>query len=443
MTRRRRTSRREKPRSVIIRVYNVGFGDCFLLTFNYSRRKKRHILIDFGSSAKPRGARSDHFKRVAKNIKEVCGGKLHVLVATHRHRDHLSGFALGSGAGSPGRVIRSLEPDYVIQPWTEDPSLPQDATAPPDRSDRLRGFMSSLRKMQDIAGVAASEARWMRAHKMAVADDLARDIEVYGESGISNLSAIRNLRTMAKKRSLYVSYNRRLPLARLLPGVKLRVLGPPTLEEFEEIESQRTEDANEFWHLQKRAFRYAGDSRLMPFPDAGAYKMGRYPAEVHPYIRRLQAIRGQQILAIVRSLDDALNNTSLILVFEVGGQVLVFSGDAQIENWLYCLDHAREKTRNRRLVRKATVYKVGHHGSLNATPKRLLWNEFRHKSRRRSDAQRLRTLLSTMADQHGHEESNTEVPREPLVEALGSYSNLMNTQSMSADEQPAEIEIPL
>ena len=443
MTRRRRTGTREKPSSLTIRVYNVGFGDCFLLTFVYSPRKRRHILIDFGSSAKPSGARRDHFKRVAKHIKEVCNGKLHALVATHRHRDHLSGFALGSRTDSPGHVIRSLEPDYVIQPWTENPALPENATAPPERSDRLQGFMSSLRKMQDIAEVAASEARWMRSHRMAVADDLARDIEVYGESGIKNLSAVRNLRTMAKKRPLYVSYRERLPFGRLLPGVKVHVLGPPTLEEFEEIESQRTEDANEFWHLQKRAFRYAGNSALVPFPEAATYAMGRYPSEVHPYVRRFQAIRGQQLLAIVRSLDDALNNTSVILVFEVGRQVLVFSGDAQIENWLYCLDHADEKTQNRRLVRKATVYKVGHHGSLNATPKRLLWGEFRHKSRRRSDPGRIRTLLSTMAGQHGHEESSTEVPRETLVEALGQYSNLTNTQSMSATEKPEEIDIPL
>jgi hypothetical protein len=38
-------------------MYNVGFGDCFLLTFEYRRpRKDQHILIDFGSVGGSRNA---------------------------------------------------------------------------------------------------------------------------------------------------------------------------------------------------------------------------------------------------------------------------------------------------------------------------------------------------------------------------------------------------
>jgi hypothetical protein len=38
-----------KPSKLTLRVYNVGFGDCFLLTFHYPARD-RHLLIDFGST---------------------------------------------------------------------------------------------------------------------------------------------------------------------------------------------------------------------------------------------------------------------------------------------------------------------------------------------------------------------------------------------------------
>jgi hypothetical protein len=41
-----------KPSKLTLRVYNVGFGDCFLLTFHYPARD-RHVLIDFGSTARP------------------------------------------------------------------------------------------------------------------------------------------------------------------------------------------------------------------------------------------------------------------------------------------------------------------------------------------------------------------------------------------------------
>lgn len=37
------------PKKVKIRTYNVGFGDCFLLSFDYGG-SERHVLIDFGST---------------------------------------------------------------------------------------------------------------------------------------------------------------------------------------------------------------------------------------------------------------------------------------------------------------------------------------------------------------------------------------------------------
>jgi hypothetical protein len=39
--------RTNKPDSLTLRCYNVGFGDCFLLTFHYGE-DDRHVLIDFG-----------------------------------------------------------------------------------------------------------------------------------------------------------------------------------------------------------------------------------------------------------------------------------------------------------------------------------------------------------------------------------------------------------
>src|SRR5260370_37854147 len=98
-------------------MYNVGFGDCFLVTFHYAK-SDRHMLVDYGSTAAPKNGPKDYMQQIAKDIKTQCGGKLHVVVATHRHRDHISGFATGVGTG---KIIASLNPDHVVQPWTEDP----------------------------------------------------------------------------------------------------------------------------------------------------------------------------------------------------------------------------------------------------------------------------------------------------------------------------------
>ena len=67
----------------------------------------------------------------------------------------------------------------------------------------------------------------------------------------------------------------------------------------------------------------------------------------------------------VRAMDDALNNTSVILLFEFGTRKLLFPGDAQIENWSYALSRKADLA----MLADTDVYKVGHHGSHNATLK--------------------------------------------------------------------------
>ena len=87
------------PMSVTIRSYQVGFGDCFLLQFHYADADAHNILIDFGTTGIPKSIEttpSIHMSRVVEKIAEHCGrdvakrkkGKLHAIVATHRHQDH-------------------------------------------------------------------------------------------------------------------------------------------------------------------------------------------------------------------------------------------------------------------------------------------------------------------------------------------------------------------
>ena len=113
----------------------------------------------------------------------------------------------------------------------------------------------------------------------------------------------------------------------------------------------------------------------------------------------------------------------MILLFEVNGKKLLFPGDAQIENWSYALQ--QEKVQ--KLLEDVDLYKVGHHGSLNATPKSL-WKLFKKRSTRKS-ADRLQSIVSTMAGKHGSP-PKTEVPRKPLVETLLKESNYFTTQDL-------------
>jgi hypothetical protein len=73
-------------------------------------------------------------------------------------------------------------------------------------------------------------------------------------------------------------------------------------------------------------------------------------------------------------LDNATNNTSLVLAFELvdSGKVLLFAADAQVGNWLSWQDvqwklDANTTVTGPDLLQRTVFYKVGHHGSHNAT----------------------------------------------------------------------------
>ena len=116
---------------------------------------------------------------------------------------------------------------------------------------------------------------------------------------------------------------------------------------------------------------------------------------------------------------------------EVMGKKLLFPGDAQLENWSWALGQAGIKD----VLRDVDVYKVGHHGSRNATPKEL-WKLFG----KRGDSRGLTTMMSTSAGVYGRSEEG-KVPSVNLVKALKGESALKNTQDLKGAKGPIILEI--
>ena len=100
----------KSPTTVNIRTYHVGFGDCFLLSFVYGPKQEKHILIDFGSTGLPEGTPKTRMMDVAEDIAARCGGKLTAVVATHRHKDHISGFETKPGGKGTGKFGKGTFP---------------------------------------------------------------------------------------------------------------------------------------------------------------------------------------------------------------------------------------------------------------------------------------------------------------------------------------------
>ncbi|MCC6551860.1 MAG: hypothetical protein IT372_02410 [Polyangiaceae bacterium] len=405
-----------RPTAVRLRMYQMGFGECMLLTFDY-REDRRHVLIDFGSTRMPDGAGT--MEEVARDIASECGSDPVAIVATHRHKDHISGF----GAKATWKHLARLKVTRVVQPWTEQPDLAADATAPLAAGARdARGHVRALAAMQ----ARAAEIRGLLPKLGALPAAAREEIDFIADDNLPNPEAVRNLASFGS-RCRYVCFGSTDAFGQHLPGVKVHVLGPPTLEQSDDIRKQ-ARTSEEFWQMKAmQPLPLAGAAG--PAPSQGGPPLERRSDEAPLHARwlaeRLERIDCSRLVSIVRALDKAMNNTSVILLFEIGEARLLFPGDAQIESWSYALshDHVRE------LLKGVTLYKVGHHGSRNATP-RSMWDDFERRGEKDGD-RRLISCLSTLDQVHGTRADHTEVPRELLVRALRKESALHSTLRMT------------
>jgi len=266
---------------------------------------------------------------------------------------------------------------------------------------------------------------------------LARELAFIGEDNLKNLSAVKNLQAMGK--NVYVYHGSDSGLGAVLPGIQVTVLGPPTLRQTDSIRKQKSRDEDEFWMLAPKRLGDAlsAEQEDQPlFPDAKTIPGKRLYTEQRWLARRIDQTAGELTLSLVRALDAQMNNTSVILLFRAGNKSLLFPGDAQIENWRYALQSELAP-----LLNDVDLYKVGHHGSRNATPMSL-WKRF-EKRNPKPGPDRLTSVMSTKHGKHGSESKHTEVPRRSLVDALDAESNLHSTEQLPTGKLYDEVTIPL
>jgi hypothetical protein len=161
----------------------------------------------------------------------------------------------------------------------------------------------------------------------------------------------------------------------VLPGVDVHVLAPSRDEDIiTEMDPPRSESfiraapaaeagRNEAEDLTKPFARWIWD------PDEDPELSYEEPSE--KLLDLLTTLANSSAVMAAAALEKAVNNTSLMLAFEIGDTVLLFPGDSQWGSWRInladpqCLD----------LMRRTTFYKVGHHGSHNSNPKSFINDE--------------------------------------------------------------------
>lgn len=336
-------------RQIRVRMYNVGFGDAFLVLIPNGRKEQR-ILFDCGSiaSSTAGGPMKGIVKQIIDDVTDADGvARIDVVVATHRHKDHVSGFADAAWA--------SVEVKEVWLPWTEHPTDP-DARRIRELQSRLAlGLDASLTAAPAAAAPAQQQqlsvSRDIVANALMLSNDAAMKTLHSGFSG----GPLRRFLPTKKRDS-------RLLETSELAGVKAHVLGPS--RDPEVIRDMEPPKGESYLRLRGMSASPAG---VRPAPFASEFVLtASAGAWVFPQGDEadIGSAGDMSELAVAVALDKAVNGTSLMLLLEVAGTFLLFPGDAQWGTWMAVL----EDPEWRDLLQRVSFYKIGHHGSHNATP---------------------------------------------------------------------------
>lgn len=372
-----------KPR-VHVRMYLHGLGDCFLLRFETEEDHFCDVLIDCGIYKASPDA-SELMNEVVDDVIKTTGNRLDVLVVTHEHWDHISGFSQAL------KKFKSMKIGEVWQAWTENPKDPL-------AKELRKKYENSATALVHLARTAA------RAHGATPAPALDDAFSVLGFFGIDKEGDEGD--AYDKIREFLASNNPRYFLPGAVEplgttGVKVFVLGPPANETTLRSENIAKKDAYE-----KQLAFFEGFDALLGAVGAGlsddpqadrANRPFRLNQEIpfdaareseffqnmyafaphHPEaFRSIDDLAHDSIGQLALRMDRYINNTSLVLAFRLpSGQVLLFPGDAQGGNWKSWADPKQplkfesERTDAHELLARTVLYKVAHHGSHNATPR--------------------------------------------------------------------------
>lgn len=438
---------------VKIRMYTAGLGDCFLISFKRSEGDMFYMVIDCGVFRNSDNE-VERMQSIVRNIKETTNGHVNLLVVTHEHWDHLSGFTKRQAFEIWDKEITI---DEIWLSWVEKPDDPA-------------GIALRRRIDDQLANLRLAHKRVARAVErnpgLAAQGDVAKllgnvldffgdedDNEGAGAFGMAGGAALAAAgSTGPSSKAAVMKYLRERGIthgdAKVtyhepgetpytppgVPGVRIYVLGPPKKDNplLGKQDPTKGEGNSEVYELLfgapllrlvdsfAAAFPALPDesldiqgsttaSRCFPFderyqiradaledqikentvkgadlnsPDLPGYTAffnNHYyglPDDENYSWRKIDDEWMDVGLQLVSNLDTIANNCSLALAIELqkSQDVLLFAADAQVGNWLswqevkWALQDGREVT-GPNLLERTVFYKVGHHGSHNATLK--------------------------------------------------------------------------
>lgn len=356
--------------TILVRMYNVGFGDCFLLVLP----DKYTVLVDAGfhSQGKGKFGGNELVDQILKDVKDIKGeARIDVVIATHRHQDHVYAFN--------SEKWNEFEVGEVWLPWVEDRAN-QEATRLWKKQQRFAMNLAAARFGLDNENRQSVEFMLWNA---------GVDLPGFEAGAWSNAGALDCLhegfarrdrtrpRFLPEKEAFPESFE-----TPALPGVRVHVLGPPRnpdlIEELNPEADDETYRALALIAAGPMIDGIAPAAVAAPFGEAWQVPNNEQPLPPKPPepfplepgdVERINSLaRTADAVFAAEKVDGMINSTSLVLVLEVGKARLLLPGDAEWGTWKRILDDEEARA----LLRGATFFKVGHHGSHNATSKTLV-----------------------------------------------------------------------
>ncbi len=385
--------------TVQLRLYCHGLGDCSLIGVPDSEGGTFWILIDCGIHTSAKGG-TERIRSVVEDIFALTS-RLDVVVGTHEHWDHISGFLQAKD------LFGKFDIGEIWFGWTENPAdqmarkldkFKGDALAAlvntalrldgdqrygadAKQIDAMMGFVFGLkgervRDAREILRGLSNNVLHLEPGSIVPLPDKAKAINVYVLAPPRNeaLLGINDSKTQTYSASGGASsLATALQNSMALEAETMRLKDDP-LAPFEEVSGIKLTEvfdgkANEKETVQlARAFlseHYAGPS-LVDVSD----KNPNAPKPDQQW-RRIDSDWLGAGADLALQLDARTNNTSLVLAIEIVAtkKVLIFAADAQVGNWQSWanVNFMADGTKGSDLLKRTVFYKVGHHGSRNAT----------------------------------------------------------------------------
>jgi beta-lactamase superfamily II metal-dependent hydrolase len=433
-----------------IRMYRQGLGDCFLLTFTNSDQKKHHMLIDCGVLPLSKGG-NQRLDRVAQNILAETDRHLDVVVATHEHADHVSGFKSANEFFGVNPKKKPNQPTQVGQVWLAWTENKEDEQV---KKILARTETLGLAITAAMQGMAETQSQPIQdlllfSGNYLDADDALSDAEALGVEANPNGVPKKKFK-IAKTIAQIMDWLRAWgPVDYLEPGdvreipefgIKFYILGPSRKMSMLggggpdgrpgsmpvaggglkltqsraflaaaahnaglELEAAPGEglsqaDLDSIYRLSlpfdpTRFLELNEAGKPYPLPEQANYPDrlqamyrdffnefygdGVKEATQGPKWRRIDSDWLQMGEQLALQQVSTVNNTSLVFALELteSGKVLLFVGDAEEESWQ---TWENTSTNLDKLLANTVVYKVGHHGSINATDQEVLQKKMTH-----------------------------------------------------------------